>query len=168
MFDHLFENRNSTVTNLIKLGDCLARSLRENIEIFSIDSEDKKVAFLTEDGKVIAGEYSFGDGIAFTNIRVQESDIFRDNEVFDVHVQDKVTDFVGGLNSDDYRGAEDSFNDILDLWENRLKFENVKTRLEEKCSVFSGVSDRAMQSDFSGLRVHSHCQPTVRQRVAFE
>ena len=31
MFDHLFENRNTTVTNLIKLGDCLGRSLRENV-----------------------------------------------------------------------------------------------------------------------------------------
>lgn len=137
MFDHLFENRNSTVTNLLKLGDCLGRSLRENIEIFSIDSETKKVAFLAEDGKVISGEYSFTDGITFTNIRVQESAIFQDNEIFDAHVQEKVTDFVGGLNSDDYGGADDSFTDILDLWENRLKFENVKTRLEEKCSVFS-------------------------------
>lgn len=137
MFDHLFENRNSTVTNLLKLGDCLGRSLRENIEIFSIDSETKKVAFLTEDGKVISGEYTLDDSITFSKIRVQESDIFQDNEVFDAHVQDKVTDFVGGLNSDDYRGAEDSFTDILDLWENRLKFENVKGRLEEKCLVFS-------------------------------
>ena len=43
MFDHLFENRNSTVTNLLKLADCLGRSLRENIELFSIDSEAKKL-----------------------------------------------------------------------------------------------------------------------------
>ena len=45
MLNHLFENRNTTVTNLLKLGDCLGRSLRENIELFSIDSEEKKVAY---------------------------------------------------------------------------------------------------------------------------
>tara|TARA_R110000803_G_scaffold59301_3_gene117868 strand:+ start:33 stop:1844 length:1812 start_codon:yes stop_codon:yes gene_type:complete len=137
MFDHLFENRNSTVTNLLKLGDCLGRSLRENIEIFSIDSETKKVAFLSEDGKVISGEYSLDDSITLSKIKVQESAIFRDNDIFDAHVQEKVTAFVGGLNSDHYQDADDSFSDILGLWENRLKFENVKARLEEKCMVFS-------------------------------
>jgi len=48
MFNYLFENRNSTVTHLLKLGDCLGRSLRENVELFSIDGEKKEVAFLTE------------------------------------------------------------------------------------------------------------------------
>ena len=137
MFDHLFENRNSTVTNLLKLGDCLGRSLRENIELFSIDSEAKKVAYLSEEGKVISGEYDFDENITFSKIQVQESDIFSDNEVFDSHVEDKVTSFVGGLNSDDYRDADESFGEILGLWENRLKFENVKNRLEEKSSLFS-------------------------------
>ena len=75
MFDHLFENRNSTVTNLLKLGDCLGRSLRENIELFSIDSEAKKVAYLSEEGKVISGEYDFDENITFSKIQVQESDI---------------------------------------------------------------------------------------------
>jgi hypothetical protein len=137
MFDHLFENRNSTVTNLLKLGDCLGRSLRENIELFSIDSEAKKVAYLSESGKVLSGEYSFDDNISFSNIQIQESDIFSDNNVFDSHVEDKVTAFVGGLNANDYRNADDSFGDILGLWENRLKFENVKNRLDEKSSLFS-------------------------------
>jgi hypothetical protein len=137
MFDHLFENRNSTVTNLLKLGDCLGRSLRENIELFSIDSEAKKVAYLSESGKVLSGEYSFDDNISFSKIQIQESDIFSDNDVFDSHVEDKVTAFVGGLNANDYRNADESFGDILGLWENRLKFENVKNRLDEKSSLFS-------------------------------
>ena len=137
MFDHLFENRNSTVTNLLKLGDCLGRSLRENIELFSIDSEAHKVAYLSEEGKVISGEYDFNDSITLSKIQVQESAIFTDNELFDTHVEDKVTSFVGNLNSNDYRDADESFTDILGLWENRLKFENVKNRLEEKNALFS-------------------------------
>ena len=137
MFDHLFENRNSTVTNLIKLADCLGRSLRENIELFSIDSEAKKVAYLSESGKVLTGNYAFDGDITLSKIQVQESDMFTDNDVFDTFVEEKVTGFVGELNADNYANAEDNFTSILSLWENRLKFENVKKRLEEKSLVFS-------------------------------
>lgn len=137
MFDHLFENRNTTVTNLLKLSDCLGRSLRENVELFSIDSENKRVAFLTESGKVLSGDYTLKGDISLTNLKVQDSEIFTDNDVFDSFVNEKVSSFVGNLNSDKYEHADDSFTDILSLWENRLKFENVKDRLEEKNLVFN-------------------------------
>jgi len=137
MFDHLFENRNTTVTNLLKLGDCLGRSLRENVELFSIDSENKRVAFLTENGKVLSGEYNLKGDINLTNLRIQSSDIFADNETFDSFVTEKVSTFVGKLNSNEYETADDSFTNLLSLWENRLKFENVKKRLQEKAAVFS-------------------------------
>ena len=55
MFDGLFDNRNRTVSNLIKLGDYLGRSLRENVSIFKIDTEDRSVCFITESNKVIVG-----------------------------------------------------------------------------------------------------------------
>jgi len=137
MFDHLFENRNSTVTHLLKLGDCLGRSLRENVELFSIDGEKKVVAFLTESGKVITGVYIVDEDIALDNLKVKEVDIFTDNEVFDTYVNDRVSTFVGNINSTNYGSAEDSFTDILSLWESRLKFENVKKRLTEKSEVFT-------------------------------
>ena len=125
MFDHLFENRNTTITNLLKLGDCLGRSLRENIEIFSIDSEKKSVAYLTESGKVLSGKYNL------------DSDLFTDNDTFNTYVNESVSDFVGELNSNKYADAQDSFSNILSLWENRLKFESVKKKLIEKSLVFS-------------------------------
>jgi len=137
MFDHLFENRNTTVTNLLKLGDCLGRSLRENLEIFSIDSENKSVAYLTEKGKVLSGKYTLGPDILLEDIKVRDSDTFTDNNIFDSFVNEKVSYFVGELNSNKYAEANTSFNDILSLWENRLKFENVKKKLEEKAAVFS-------------------------------
>jgi hypothetical protein len=137
MFDHLFENRNTTVTHLLKLGDCLGRSLRENIEIFSIDSEKNNVAYLTEKGKVLSGNYVLGLDIILENIKVQNSEIFTDNKIFDSFVNEKVSYFVGELNSNKYSEANTSFSDILSLWENRLKFENVKKRLQEKSAVFS-------------------------------
>jgi hypothetical protein len=137
MFDHLFENRNKTITNLIKLSDCLGRSLRENVELFAIDSEKSEVAFLTEGGKVITGTYTLDNNIVLDSIRIQEIEIFTDNNIFETYVDEKVSKFVGNLNSDNYRDADESFNDILSLWENRLKFDNVRKKLEEKVSVFS-------------------------------
>ena len=136
MFEHLFENRNTTVTNLLKLGDCLGRSLRENIELFSIDSEQSKVAYLSESGKVISGNFDCREDLSLTKITVQESEIFSDNDVFDSFVDNKVTGFVGDLNADRFGDADNSFNEILSLWENRLKFQNVKKRLDEKAVVF--------------------------------
>jgi len=137
MFNHLFENRNSTVTNLIKLGDCLGRSLRENIELFSIDSENQKVAYLTESGKVISGYYDISDDLKLEDIDIQDSDIFSENASFDTYVNEKVSDFVGSLYRDSYSQAEDSFSNILSLWENRLKFDSVRKKLNEKATLFS-------------------------------
>ena len=137
MFDHLFENRNSTVTHLLKLGDCLGRSLRENVELFSIDAEKMEVAFLTENGKVITGNYNLENDIILENLQVRDVDVFSDNQTFDTYVDKKVGSFVGSLNSNNYSGAKNSFSDILSLWENRLKFENVKKRLDEKVEVFN-------------------------------
>ena len=148
MFDHLFENRNTTVTNLIKLGDCLGRSLRENVELFTIDSELNKVAYLSESGKVITGEYVFDEDISLTHINIQEAAIFTDNDVFDSYVQDKVSTFVGRLNSNKYGEAGDSFSDILSLWENRLKFETVKKHLEEKRAAFSESQEIVSSEEF--------------------
>ena len=136
MFDHLFENRNTTVTNLLKLGDCLGRSLRENIELFSIDSENKNVAYLSESGRVISGNYDFTEDLSLAEIKVQNSEIFSDNKVFDTYVDDKVSLFVGDLSEDRYGKADNSFGEILSLWENRIKFENVKKLLSEKAAAF--------------------------------
>ena len=148
MFDHLFENRNSTITHLLKLGDCLGRSLRENTELFSIDSGKKEVAFLTEGGKVILGTYDLEGDIILENIRVQDVDIFTDNQTFNSYVDDKVSSFVGSLQADGYQEAEGNFSDILSLWENRLKFENVRNRLNEKAEVFSVSQDIISTPEF--------------------
>ena len=137
MFDHLFENRNRTVTHLLKLSDCLGRSLRENVELFAIDSDKGEVAFLAESGKVITGDYTIDDSINLTDIRVQSMKVFTDDKTFDNMVEESVSNLLDNLNFDNYSEADESFSDILSLWESRLKFENVKKRLDEKVSVFS-------------------------------
>ena len=70
MFDHIFENRDKKVTNLIRLGDCLGRSLRENVILFSIDDRNSRVSYLTESEKVITGEFDVKDGVTLDFIVV--------------------------------------------------------------------------------------------------
>ena len=58
MLGYMFENRNSTLKSVIKIADCLGRSLRENVQLFSVDPETVKASFITESGFVIDGNYS--------------------------------------------------------------------------------------------------------------
>ena len=80
MFDHIFENRDKKVTNIIKLSDYLGRSLRENVEVFSIDDTENKVTFITESGKIIAASYNFEKEVLLENIQVENDDLFEDSE----------------------------------------------------------------------------------------
>ena len=88
---------------------------------FSIDAEKNEVAFLTENGKVISGNYDLGSDIILENLQVRDVKVFSDNNTFDSFVDDKVSSFVGNLNSSNYRDAEGSFSDILSLWEKSTK-----------------------------------------------
>ena len=78
MLTNIFESRNKTFLNLVKLGDYLGRSLRENVEIFSVDNDE--VTYLTESGAVIKGNFSTG-ALNLTNIEVQDSKIFEDKKL---------------------------------------------------------------------------------------
>lgn len=146
MFDGLFDNRNRTVSNLIKLGDYLGRSLRENVSIFKIDTEDRSVCFITESNKVIVGNYTLDDQLALDNIVVEDADVFADNNKFDVMVDGKISSFVKDIYEDNHKKARSSFDDILYLWESRLKFKNVQHKLVEKSAKFN-ESNKIIESE---------------------
>ena len=57
MLTNIFSARDRKFLKLVKLGDSLGRSLRENIELFSIDGTT--VTYVSESDKVIQGTYSF-------------------------------------------------------------------------------------------------------------
>ena len=132
MFDHIFENRNKKLVNILKIADYLGRSLRENVEVFSIDDSTQETIFITENDKIIKGNYDFSNGISLQNIIIEDSDVFSDDEQFDSFVTTKVSNFVKNIYDNEFVEAEDSFDNILNLWENRAKFFNVKHRLFEK------------------------------------
>ncbi len=89
MFSKLFDHRDKKITHLTKLGDCIGRSIRENVVIFSIDSENDNVTYLTESGKVITGGYTLSKDIILEDISIQDSEVYKDVEKFDALVSRK-------------------------------------------------------------------------------
>lgn len=132
MFTSLYENRDKKVSQLIKLGDCLGRSLRENVSLFSIDGSNQIVIYITESNKVISGNYSLEKEPTISNITIKDSSIFNDTNLYEQFINNKVSDFVKGIYEDDYKVANSTFGEILNLWENRLKFDSVQKKLHEK------------------------------------
>ena len=144
MFSKLFEERDKTISLLVKLGDCLSRSLRENITLFSIDSNNAQVTYLTESNKVISGNYEIDSDVKINNIKVQDSSVFEDGEEFDGFVNEKIHTFVESIHYGEYASVDESFSDILSLWENRLKLGSVQRKLYEKSSrleAFENIID---------------------------
>jgi len=133
MFTHLFENRNPTIASLIKLGDFLGRSLRENLTLFSIEGEMEKVVYLTESNKIISGNFLL-DPLTLKNIEVLDADLFQDGQLYENYVNQKINGLVTSLYSDKYGDASVSLTELLSIWENRLKYDNLQSRLLEKSS----------------------------------
>ena len=132
----IFENREKTVWSLFKLADCLGRSLRENVALFYIDSSKEKVSFITESDKVITGTYNLEGDVSINDIAISDSDAFKSGEEFDGLVSDKIHNFVGSLAINKINEASDDFDDILKLWQYRIKFDHVKNKLDEQSQKF--------------------------------
>ena len=151
MFSNLFEERDKTITHLVKLGDCIGRSLRENVSLFSINSGDSEVAYVTTSGKVISGRYTIGEDISIKNIKIQDSSVFQDGEQFDKFVNSKIHSFMESIHYGEYASADDSFEDILSLWENRLKLSSIQNRLIEQNEKLSNIEEIIESAQFQKL-----------------
>ena len=148
MFSKLFEERDKTITHLVKLGDCVARSLRENVSLFAIDSNNSQVSYLTESGKVISGKYSMDKDVKLNNIQVQDASVFEDGDQLDSFVNEKIHSFVESIHYGEYSSADDSFSDVLSLWENRLKLSTVQAKLYEQSSRLAAVEKIIETAEF--------------------
>ena len=134
MLTNLFESRNKTFLNLVKLGDYIGRSLRENVELFSVDNNT--VVYLTESGNMIKGDFD-KSALKLTNIKVENARIFEDKATFSKLVDKKVNSFLADILENDLVKVEESFGSILNIWETRLHFDRVQKRLSEKCERFN-------------------------------
>ena len=151
MFDFIFENRDKKLNDLIKLGDCLGRSLRENIELFKICDIENRVYYVTEGNKIVSGKYSFQDGVALEEILVEDVEVYEDDEKFDTFVQSKVSGFVKSLYDNEIGEAETNFSTVIDSWNDRIKFDKTIARLHEKINKFDDSTNIIATPQFGRL-----------------
>jgi hypothetical protein len=146
MFDLIFENRHKKVSSLLKAAESLGRSLRENVKLLSINDNQQEVLFLSEGGSVIKATYHMEEDLILSNIEVEDGDIFTNDDKFDTLVGKKVSTFIENLYEDDYSHADSSFSDILDLWENRIKFDDIRKQITEESS-FKGQQNSIIDTE---------------------
>jgi len=143
----MFESRNRKLTNLIQLGDFLGYAIRENIQLFSVDSLDNKVTYLTESNQLISGNYSIkNNSYILENVEIKSSDIFTDDERFDEGVSNQISLLLEDLYHDNHTGASDTFSDVIDILTSRTHYNNVHQKLQKKAQVFNS-SHNIMESE---------------------
>ena len=130
MLTNILESRDRRITNIVKLGDLLGRSLRENVDLFSINGN--AVNYLTESGKVIQGVFDDTKDLTLRNIKIESDKIFSDAKAFDSVVKGKVKEFVTEVVNGSYLKTNSTFDDVLNLWETRSHYDRVVRRLQEK------------------------------------
>tara|TARA_Y100000114_G_scaffold54194_1_gene49500 strand:- start:130 stop:1773 length:1644 start_codon:yes stop_codon:yes gene_type:complete len=147
MLTNLIENRGKEFSNLIKIGDYLARTLRENVELFSV--EDGIATYLTENGSVISGNYAFKPTLKLSKIVVEDAEILENRKAFEEATDKKVMTVLSNLLEDDYQSAEGSFDKILSMYETKLTYERIKDRLQEKTERFGESTKIVSSKEFS-------------------
>ena len=149
MLTNLIENRGKEFSNLIKIGDYLARTLRENVEMFGV--EDGVVTYLTENGSVISGKYSFSPSLKLSKIQVENANVLEDRKIYESSVNSKISGLLSNLLEDDYPHAEGSFDKILSLYEAKMSYERINKRLQEKINRFGEQTSITSSKEFSRL-----------------
>jgi len=145
----IFESRNKKISNLIQLGDYLGYSIRENVQLFSVDGTEDKVTYLTENKKIISGNYLIrNNSYILENITIEDSDIFTDDKRFDNKVKNQVSIFLEGLYNDDYTNANSTFSDVVDILTSRTHYQSISEKLEKKASVFNKTQNILESEEF--------------------
>lgn len=148
MLTNLFQKRDKKISNAVRLGDCLGRSIRENVKLFSVDGEE--VIYVTSGDKVIKANLS-KDQKSLTGLQMENVEDFLDADKVEKVVDNKVSQFTLNLLEGNYSKSEDSFTDILSLWESRLNFDFLKNRLEEEAGNFGFATEILETKEFSAL-----------------
>jgi hypothetical protein len=149
MLTNLIENRGKEFSNLIKIGDYLARTLRENVEMFGV--EDGVVTYLTESGNVISGKYSFKPTLKLSNVQVEDASVLEDKKIYESSIGQRVTNMLSNLLEDEYQTAENSFDKIISLFEAKMSYDRIKKRLEEKVQRFGEQTSIVSSEEFGRL-----------------
>ncbi len=89
--------------------------------------------------------------VTLNAIKVQDSSVFEDGAQLDSFVNDKIHSFVESIHYGEYSSADESFSDVLSLWENRLKLSTVQAKLYEQSNKLSSVEKIVESDEFQKL-----------------
>jgi hypothetical protein len=133
----LLENRNKNLTNLHKTADYLSRSLRENFKVFTVDSKEGKVQFLSENENIITCSYSEkGSDMVLENIETDTVENYLSADRIDGIVEEGISSFISDLRNNRFDKADTSFTDVLNLFENRNDLDSLRYKFEKHSSSF--------------------------------
>lgn len=149
MLNDIFENRDKQLTNVLKLGHFLARSLRENVEFFKYDHTTKRACYLSESKRLIAGTVNNN---RLTKIEVESAENYFSQEKFDSKVNHTIASWLGNLYEDKYPSAEESFSNILSLWGERAKLSKLNKSLSLKLNNINENKDILKTPEFKKLK----------------
>lgn len=149
MLHDVFENRDKRLANVIKIGHFLARSLRENVELFKYDSDLNKAVYLTESKKLISGIIVNGNKL--TKLEVEDANDYFNQNKFNKRVNENITSWLGNLYEDKYLDAEGSFGNVLSLWSERSKLTKLNSQLEKKSANLAENKDILKTPQFKKL-----------------
>jgi len=130
MYANLLENRNRSLSDLIKLGKCVGRSLRENVKLFSVDAETQTVTYITESEHIIEGNYETEDFPTLKNIVISSTEVIKNDKLYEEHVNSQIGTFIGDLLLDNHSEANMNFDKVLNLWENKLRLVEEEKQLK--------------------------------------
>ena len=143
-----FDQRNRKISNLNLMSDSLGHSLRENVTLFSVDDANSVVTFVTESGNIIEGTYYFSDQMILDNIRVETGEVFTEEEKFDEITKGQISSFINNIFSDDLVSAGDDFENLIESWGSRVKFNKTVEKLQEKSEQFNNTFNIVKTQEF--------------------
>jgi len=135
----MLELRNQELTDLNRSADFLGRTLRENVELHSMDSANSQAKFITESGKLISTSYATtpeGD-TQFTDVVVEDVETITSDDYVDSVVSENIHKFIRDIRADEYNTAEVRFTDVLQSFEDRSKVVNAREKFQMVQERFS-------------------------------
>ena len=149
----LLENRNKNLTNLHKAADYLSRSLRENFKVFTVDSKEGTVQFLSENNNLITSTFSIKDStIILENIDTDTVENYLSPGRIDGIVSTGISSFISDLRENRFDKADTSFTDVLNLFEDRNDLDTLRYKFEKHSTSFDGNTVITDSGEFRKLQ----------------
>ena len=149
----LLENRNKNLTNLHKAADYLSRSLRENYKLFTVDSQEGTVQFLSENENIITCKYNLkGSVIVLEDLKADTVDNYLSIKRIDGVVSEGISSFISDLRGDRFDKADTSFTDVLNLFEDRNSLDALRFKFTKHSSSFTKNTVIVGSSEFRKLQ----------------